>query len=330
MPIFDMPLSELRTYRPEVPEPSDFDAFWSHTLEEARSFELNPEFRHDLSHSLKLVDVFDVSFRGFGGQSVAGWLLLPAGVNTKIPCVVSYVGYGGGRSLPITHVWPCVAGYAHFVMDSRGQGACWSPGSTPDEFAAGAPHVPGFVTRGILNPNEYYYRRLITDAIRAVDVMTMHEHILPSRIALAGASQGGGLALAAAALAGDSVSVLLSAVPFPCHFRRAVEITDKAPFNEIVTFLSCHPHHQARVFETLSYFDGCNFARRVRVESHFSVGLMDQVCPPSTVFAAYNQIEDPRKNIDVYEFNGHEGGGVHQTTRWLRILSNCFQEASEV
>ncbi|MCA9257106.1 MAG: acetylxylan esterase [Phycisphaerales bacterium] len=328
MPTFDLPLSELRSYRPDVSEPPDFDVFWSRTLDEARSFELAADFRRDNAHSMKHVDVFDVSFCGFGGQVVAGWLLRPNACGDDLPCVISYVGYGGGRSLPIAHVWPCAAGFAHFVMDSRGQGASWSPGKTPDPHGDSAPHVPGFLTRGILRPDDYYYRRVITDAVRAIDAAKAHEGVDTNRIALAGASQGGGLAVAAAALAGASVSVLLSDVPFPCHFRRAVNITDKAPFAEIVTYLSCHPDQQSRVFETLSYFDACNFARRVRVDSFFSVGMMDQVCPPSTVFAAYNLIENVRKEIDVYEFNGHEGGGVHQKARWLRILAEYLAESS--
>jgi cephalosporin-C deacetylase len=62
------------------------------------------------------------------------------------------------------------------------------------------------------------------------------------------------------------------------------------------------------VFRTLSYFDVVNHARRVTAPSLFSVGLMDEVTPPSTVFAAFNSL--PRDgHIEVYEFNGHEGGG---------------------
>lgn len=328
MPLFDLPLDQLRAYRPDLDEPADFDLFWARTLEEARNSDLQAQFRRDEVHSLKHVDVFDVRFCGFGGQAVAGWLLRPRDDHARVPCIVSYVGYGGGRSLPIAHVWPCAAGFAHFVMDSRGQGATWSPGATPDDFAAGTPHVPGFVTRGILDRDDYYYRRLITDAVRAIDAAKAHDGTDANRIALVGSSQGGGLALAAAALAGNAASVLLANVPFPCHFRRAVDITDSEPFAEIVRYLSCHPDRKMRVFETLSYFDGCHFSRRVKVDSFFSVGLMDQTCPPSTVFAAFNQIVGVRKEIDVYEFNGHEGGGVHQLTRWLKVLAEYFSEDS--
>ena len=79
-------------------------------------------------------------------------------------------------------------------------------------------------------------------------------------------------------------------------------------------YLSVHRDSVARVFDTLSYFDGVNFAKRATAPSLFSVGLMDPVCPPSTVYAARNAYAAPA-DIEVYPFNEHEGGqGFH----WLR------------
>ncbi len=46
---------------------------------------------------------------------------------------------------------------------------------------------------------------------------------------------------------------------------------------------------------------------------------MDDVCPPSTVFAAHNWYGGPRE-IDVYPFNGHEGGGPARFPRQVEWL----------
>ncbi|MBN9196183.1 MAG: acetylxylan esterase, partial [Microbacterium sp.] len=70
---------------------------------------------------------------------------------------------------------------------------------------------------------------------------------------------------------------------------------------------------QERVFDTLSYFDGVNFAKRATAPGLFSVGLMDQTCPPSTVYAAFNSYAGPHE-IEVYSHNQHEGG---QSDQWL-------------
>jgi cephalosporin-C deacetylase len=48
---------------------------------------------------------------------------------------------------------------------------------------------------------------------------------------------------------------------------------------------------------------------------------MDTICPPSTVFAAYNHYAGP-KEIEVYPFNGHEQGESIQFELKLRYLSS--------
>jgi cephalosporin-C deacetylase len=72
-------------------------------------------------------------------------------------------------------------------------------------------------------------------------------------------------------------------VPFLCHFERAVDISDTDPYAEITRYLSVHRGAVRQTFATLSYFDGVNFARRAAAPALFSVALMDQTCPPSTV-----------------------------------------------
>ena len=78
MPQFDLPLAELRTYSPDLAVPADLDAFWVRTLAETQTYPLEPVFTA-VDTGLTLIDTFDVSFRGFGGQPVKGWLQLPAG-----------------------------------------------------------------------------------------------------------------------------------------------------------------------------------------------------------------------------------------------------------
>ena len=76
-------------------------------------------------------------------------------------------------------------------------------------------------------------------------------------------------------------------------------------------------------FRTLSYFDGVNFAARAKAPALFSVALMDDICPPSTVYGAYNAYAGATKTIESYTFNNHEGGGVFQERRqveWLAAL----------
>jgi cephalosporin-C deacetylase len=319
MPLFDLPLDELRSYRPDEAEPADFDAFWARTLQETRAHPLDARFEPQPDTGFALVQVDDVTFNGYGGDAIKGWFLRPAQADRPLPCVVTYIGYGGGRSLPVDHLAPAVAGLANLVMDTRGQGAGWSSGDTPDSSGAG-PSYPGFLTRGIESPDTYYYRRVFADAVRAVEAAASHPAVDPERIGVAGGSQGGGIAIAAAALVGDPVRAIAADVPFLCHYRRATEITDSLPYAEITRYLKCHRTRSRQVFETLAYFDGVHFAPRITARALFSVALMDMVCPPSTVFAAYNRVR-AEKDIHVYEFNEHEGGGPFHLVERLQFLT---------
>ncbi len=130
MPLIDMPLHELERYAPAREEPADFDEFWQRTLAEARQHPMEPTFT-PADVKLRAVEVHDVTFPGFGGDPIKGWLLRPAGVTDPLPCVVSYIGYGGGRGLPYEWLVYATAGYANLVMDSRGQGSSWNRGDTP-------------------------------------------------------------------------------------------------------------------------------------------------------------------------------------------------------
>ena len=340
MPFYDLDGEALRTYLPDVAEPDDFDTFWSATLAQARTgdpiLSLEP-----VDLGLELVETYDVTFAGFGGHPIKAWLVLPRG-GQDLPGVVTYVGYGGGRGLAHEHLgWAC-AGFAQLVMDTRGQGSDWgNGGDTPDPVGSG-PASGGSMTRGITDPHDYYYRRVITDAVRAVDALRSLPWVDPTRVTAAGISQGGGLALAVAGLVPDLLAVLVD-VPFLCHLRRAVEITGSTPYAEVSRYLAVHRAEVDQVFTTLSYVDGVNFARRATAPAMFSVALMDPVCPPSTVYAAYNHYgahaaaapaaQRPRTTIEVYPFNEHEGGQGHQLTKqlpWLRALAGLSDAGADL
>lgn len=319
---FDLSLDQLREYRPALEEPADFDVFWQTTLHDTRRHPLDPRFE-PVDTGLTTVETFDVTFRGYGGQQVKAWLQLPRGPERPLPCVVQFIGYGGGRALPSDWLLWSAAGYANLVMDTRGQGSAWSPGDTPDPEGGPNPQTPGFLSRGVLEPATYYYRRVFTDAVRAVETARTHPAIDGSRMVVTGRSQGGGISLAAAGLVPDLLAVMPD-VPFLCHFQRALEITDAHPYQELAIYCRVHRDHVERVFQTLAYFDGVHFAARATAPSLFSVGLMDDICPPSTVFAAYNHYAG-LKDIRVWPYNSHEGGESFQDREQIAFLRRTLR-----
>lgn len=76
------------------------------------------------------------------------------------------------------------------------------------------------------------------------------------------------------------------------------------------------------MYNTLSYFDNLNLCKNIKGKVFISVGLRDTCCPPSTVFAVYNNIEAEKK-IDVYPFYGHELGiGLAYQEKILAYIIN--------
>ncbi len=313
MPLTDLTLPELVEFRPAVDEPSDFDAFRAATLAESASIPARLERRH-VPGPIDQVIVEDVEFAGYAGDPIKAWIIRPLDERPR-PTVVEFIGYNGGRGLPAERLHWAASGYVHVVMDTRGQGSGWGGGgSTPDPHGSGAA-LDGFMTRGIEDPHDYFYRRVFVDAVRLVEAVSTLSFVNPDQIAITGGSQGGGITLAVAGLMGSRVAGVMPDVPFLCHFRRAVSLTPSRPFTEVTQYLSIHRDLTDQVFATLSYFDGANFARRATAPALFSVALMDEIVLPSTVYAAFNGYGCDDRQIAVYEFNGHEGG---QFFHWQR------------
>lgn len=315
----DLPEAELRNYRSGQVDPPDFDEFWATTLGSSREFDLDVSVT-PVNTGLTTIDAWDVSFCGYGGQRVRAWLRAPAGADGPLPAVVQFVGYGGGRGNAAESLFWASAGFVHLQMDIRGQGSAGSAGDTPDNVGSG-PQGPGFMTRGIESRESYYYRRVFVDAVRAVEAARSLPIVEERQVSAVGGSQGGGIVLAVAGLVPDLAAVA-AYVPFLCDFPRAATMTDNDPYREIGRYLAVHRRFADRTFQTLSYFDGVNFAKRAAAPAIMSTALMDPICPPSTVFAAYANYAGP-KQITVWPYNGHEGGGIEDELLALRHVKSA-------
>ncbi|RAX18883.1 acetylxylan esterase [Actinomyces sp. Z5] len=307
-----------------VSEPDDFDRFWARTLGEARSFD--PEARTTervaVEQPLSELRYWDISFRGFGGQRVKAWLSRPARCDDEpLPCVVQIPGYGRGRGLPGENPHVAAAGMAHLLLDVRGQGCGYGSGGDTPDLHDGAPEAPGVVTRGISAPETYYYRRLIVDAVRAVDAVRKLPDVDAERVIVMGNSQGGGVALAVAGLVSDLRGVTVS-VPFLCDIPAVYQSAQGEPYAELVRYLSVRRAEREVVFRTLAYVDGVNHARRAQAPSLWGLGLRDTCCPPLGGQQALAAYAGPTE-VEIYPDNGHESGEFYYLRRqltWIREL----------
>jgi cephalosporin-C deacetylase len=322
MPFFDLPAEQLPEYRSSVTAPDDFDDFWSSTLAEAREHALDAQFV-PFDAGLSLVEVLDVRFSGFGGHPIRAWFIKPRGMTAADKGeVVKFHGYNGGRGFPHEHLlWPAT-GRPVLVMDTRGQGAGWARGDTADPIGSD-PAISGHMTRGIVDPRSYFYRRVFTDGVRAIEAIRTRAEIDPARIAVVGGSQGGGISLAVAGL-DPTVKAAMPDVPFLSDFPRAIGVATRDPYLEISRYLAQHRDRIKRALDTLRYFDTVSFGPRAKAHALFSVALMDTICPPSTVYGAFNAYGGASKRMIEYVFNDHEGGGPFQDREQVAWLESVL------
>jgi cephalosporin-C deacetylase len=298
VPTIDLPLQQLRNYTPEPSEPADFEQFWERTISAARKVPLDIELGPPAT-KLAGVRAHQVRFSGLGGARISGWYVRPQGPG-PFPGVAHYHGYGGRGPRPL-ELYPLAAqGVATLSMDCRGQA-----GDAADIPPEDGGHYAGWLTRGLAGPETYYYRYVFTDAVRALDALASLDEVDGERLAVTGVSQGGGLALAVAALSGRA-SFVWSDIPFLCDFPRAVAVATQAPYTELPQFLRTHPELNDVAFQTLAYFDVANHAPRLTCPAYVTVGLLDETCPPSTIFGTFARVASSEKELVVLPYHGHD------------------------
>ena len=152
------------------------------------------------------------------------------------------------------------------------------------------------------------FRHIFLDTAQLARIVMDMDDVDADRVGAMGGSQGGGLTLACAALE-PGIKRAAPVFPFLCDYRRVWEMDlAKNAYAELQDyFRRFDPRHEREeeVFTKLGYVDAQHLAPRVKGQVHMGVGLMDQVCPPSTQFAAYNKITSD-KTMSLYPDFGHE------------------------
>lgn len=319
MALVDMPLKELEEYRPALTKKDDFDDFWKETRAISDSEPLNYKIQ-EIDYVVKDINVYRVFYDGFAKARICGYLLTPKKGTGPFPVILFFHGYNGNKGQINQYLKWVFLGFAVMAIDVRGQS-----GESADSKVYPPPSVSGYMTKGMFSKNDYYYRGVYMDCLKAVDFLSTQESLDINRLCVTGISQGGGLSLATASF--DSrVKLLIAMIPYLCHFERAIEVgetPENITYNEFKSIANMYPDKEREMYDTLSYFDNLNLCKDIEAKTFISVGLRDTCCPPSTVFAVYNHIQS-KKGIDVYPFYGHDAGiaSAYQEKMLAYIMNN--------
>lgn len=279
--------------RPVSQLPDDFLKFWETTLANARQTPLNPTMTLLPERSTETSNVYEVSFqtKAWGGR-MFGILSVPKAGGTY-PALLRVPGagvrpYSGDTYLAPGKVIVLEVGI-HGIPVTMQQ-------SVYDNLAAGA--LNGYWNFCRDNRDQNYYNRVIVGALRAVDFICSLPQFNGKALGVTGSSQGGALSVITAAL--DSRVTFFGAVhPALC---------DHEAFLKKRAGGWPHYYYQAeptdKELKALRYYDTANFARCLKATGWFSWGYNDEVCPPTSMYAAYNAVTAP-KELHLYLETGH-------------------------
>ncbi|MDR3235139.1 MAG: acetylxylan esterase [Prevotellaceae bacterium] len=277
----------------------DFKAFWENNLAELKKVAPKYKLTPQPQHSNADYRMFLVEMRSFENELIRGYYAQPTHAG-KHPVIIEYMGYNTPGYLPDT-TWD---GFAHFVLSIRGQGL----NQPTNRFGK-------WIMYGLESKETYYYRGAFLDVVRAVDFVCSRPEIDADRIGVQGGSQGGALSFAAAAL-DPRVKAASPHIPFLSDYRDYFKIA-AWPKNDLDEYVSKHPETSLeKIYDVLSYFDVKNLAQWITCPVIMGIGVQDEICPPHTNFAVFNQVKS-RKTWVAYPTLGHThevGSAYHGET----------------
>ena len=304
MPLLDMPLEELERFQGRNPRPDDFDAYWDAALEEMRN--TDPELELIPSDfQAANAECFDLCFTGVRGARIHAKYLRPKDAAPEPhPAVVQFHGYSGSCG-PWFDKLPYVGlGFSVAALDARGQG-----GLSEEVGGVKGNTLRGHIIRGLDDtPDKLLFRDIFLDTAQLARIVMDMPEVDGTRVGAEGGSQGGALTLACAALE-PRIKRLAPRCPFLCDYQRVweMDLAAKAYEELKVYFRMFDPLHEREqeIFTRLGYIDCQHLASRICGEVLIAIGLMDDICPPSTQFAAYNKIAAPKQAV-IYPDFSHE------------------------
>ena len=304
MPLVDMPLDKLRSYKGSSPCPKDIDKFWDSSIAEMKAIDPEVELLPS-DFQAPYAECYDMYFTGIGGARVFAKLLRPKPLRKKHPAIVMFHGYSGNSGDWCDKLPYVAAGFTVAALDCRGQA-----GNSEDVGGVIGNTFKGQIIRGLdSGPEKMLFRQISLDCAQLAGLVMQMPEVDATRVAAMGGSQGGGLTLACAALE-PRISRAAPVFPFLCDYKRIwdmdLDINAYAELREYFRWFDPTHSREDEVFRRLGYIDVQNIAKRIRGRIMMVTGLMDNVCPPSSQFAAYNKITSP-KDVVIYPDFGHEG-----------------------
>jgi|GEM_PF-262897 len=279
--------------QPAAKMPDDFDSFWSQRKAQLASIPINATLVPIKSDS-DAVETYDVKLDCIG-KKVYGYYAKPKGAKSKgHPAVITLHGAGVYSATKETITYFADNGF--IALDINANGVL---NGKPDAYYANLYKTTLLNYRHWGKENQYtsYFTGMFTRVLRGLAFLKLQPQWNGKVLVAYGASQGGAQSLAAAGLDSD-VNFIFAGVPAMCDHGGYIngwpKFVPRAPDGT----------YHKQIMDASMYNDAVNFARRARAKAIFSVGFNDEVCRPTTVYAAFNSYKGEKKMLTA-PLNGH-------------------------
>ena len=287
--------------RQDEPCPADFDEYWQgEKARLAREVPLDARCEKVDRMCSAARDAYRISFATFNGTRLWGFMTIPTD-RSKAPfrTVLRVCDAGTGATGPwsdrtdeITvtmNVFPFEPAAnekeQRKLLDAFNRSQAAKYGLAPGSYCA---------LCGVGDSREdYFFHDAMLGLARAVDWIAARPEVDPKRLVYFGSSQGGGFGLYLNYLVPRFVRAVFAVPAATGHFGFRQRRQDGWP--NLV--LHQPAAKRAAAERNAAYFDGVNFAARIRVPVRFIVGFADGCCPPPNVYAAYNVCPSADKAI---------------------------------
>lgn len=273
---------ELDKIRPAADEPADFVSYWEEQKALLRSIPPDMQMTKLDANSNAQQTTYQFSMANINGSRVYGWLSVPT-KEGKLPAMLQvpaasvkpygpgWVGGYGGQGFLTMGI------YAHnYPVDL--------PAEKYDELGKG--DLAGYPTQGRDSRDTAYFRRVFLSCTRAMDYLMARPEWDGTNLLVWGSSQGGGLSLVSAGLE-PKVTAIASNVPALCDHSGIL-------IDRISGWPRMIAGKDAPSAKVAPYFDAVNFARHAKCATVISCGFADATCPPTSVYAAYSVLPQPK------------------------------------
>jgi len=288
---------------PAVENPADFDAFWARAKEELARLAIDARLTPKPELSTAKADVYQVSLQNVGSDTKGasrfyGILAVPT-AEGKFPALMNPPGAGARPYRGLVEL----AGKGFITLQVGIHGIPVDlPAEVYDGLLAGAFNSGrGYTAFNLDDPERYYYRRVYLGCLRANDFLVSHPKWDRKNLVVTGGSQGGALTIVTAGL---DPRVTELAPYYPALSDMAGYLKGRAGGWPHLFKEEKDGHRTPAKIRTAALYDVVNFARRVKAPGLYSWGWNDEVCPPTSTYAAYNVVTAPKQLLLALE-TGH-------------------------